>query len=54
MNNNESLESGNRVQHGQYACTQCDPDNIEVAQIEKDNDKLPDCPKCGYSYWIKI
>lgn len=44
------------VDTGFYACMNCphdSEDNNNVIYLDN-RKKLPECPVCGYTYWIKI
>ena len=43
-------ESGDLVQLGNYVCCTCEEFSCI---IQRDGGKLPDCPTCGKTYWIK-
>ena len=44
-------ESGENTLPGNYVCASC---SDEVIVIEKADDKLPPCPTCGHTYWLKF
>lgn len=49
-------QTGDKVEKGFYACMNCphtEPDKNSSIYLEKDQ-KLPNCPVCGNTYWMKI
>ena len=48
-------ETNESVKIGNYVCGNCpDTNNQSVVFIEKNGDKLPDCPVCGHTLWTKF
>lgn len=60
---NETIKSvppfntGDKVITGSYACMNCNVDgdnsNTYSYTVSKDGIKLPECPKCGRTTWMK-
>lgn len=49
-------QTGDKVESGFYACMNCshtEPDDNSTVHMEE-NQKLPNCPVCGNTYWMKI
>ena len=49
-------QTGDEAEAGFYACMNCPHDKAEdngVCVLDKKG-KLPECPECGNTYWIKI
>jgi DNA-directed RNA polymerase subunit RPC12/RpoP len=49
-------QTGEKAEPGNYACMNCDhtaENDNSVINLSKPS-KLPDCPVCGYTYWMKI
>lgn len=47
-------KTGSPVEIGNYACTTCNGIEPTVVIISKDENKLPICPICGDTYWLKF
>lgn len=49
-------QTGDMAEAGFYACMNCPHDSDEDAStIYLDaKQKLPECPVCGFTYWMKI
>lgn len=52
------FNTGNKVIAGTYCCMHCNDDgnndNTFIHFVEQDGGKLPRCPKCGSTTWMKI
>lgn len=49
-------QTGDKAKAGMYACMNCPhnkPDDESIAYLPTDS-KLPECPVCGYTYWMKV
>ena len=48
--------TGETADAGTYACMNCphDTSNDEAITILYKREKLPECPVCGITYWMKI
>lgn len=49
-------QTGDEADRGTYACMNCPHDKVEdggIAILNK-KQKLPPCPVCGNTYWMKI
>lgn len=49
-------QTGEKADAGTYACVTCphaDETEKSVINLLKPG-KLPDCPVCGYTYWMKL
>lgn len=49
-------QTGDKVETGFYACVNCphtEADDKSPIHLDKPA-KLPECPVCGYTYWMKI
>ena len=47
-------QTGDSVPVGNYTCASCGESKPAICMIEKDGDKLPECPCCGPTFWIKF
>lgn len=49
-------QTGQMVDSGLYACMNCphDKEEDESITILYKREKLPECPVCGITYWMKI
>lgn len=47
-------QTNDSVQVGNYACTTCSGTEPAIAMISQDENKLPKCPICGDTYWVKF
>ena len=53
----ETPKTGDIVKQGMYVCLKRQENGIEnpyIVAIAKDDDKLPSCKHCGFTYWLKI
>lgn len=49
-------QTGEKVEPGNYVCINCgnaSENDGSFVNLSKPG-KLPDCPVCGYTYWMKI
>lgn len=49
-------QTGDTSDSGFYACMNCPHDSEgdnSIVYLEK-RKKLPECPVCGYTYWMKV
>lgn len=49
-------QTGDTAEKGIYACMNCPHDEEEdnsIVMLDKKK-KLPECPVCGHTYWMKI
>lgn len=49
-------QTGDVAEQGTYACMNCPddkPDGNTVVILNK-KEKLPKCPECGHTYWMRI
>ncbi len=48
------FHSGEMVKCGCYACEECNGSEPHTIYITSDNEKLPICPKCKGTTWMKV
>lgn len=49
-------QTGDKAEKGNYACVNCphDSENDKSLIFLQENEKLPKCPVCGQTHWMKF